>query len=81
MTGQTIVLTQEQQTFVANMVESGFYSDANDVIREALSKLEQENQAKLIALRQALDEGEASGIFEGDAFASVRREMGWETEV
>jgi predicted transcriptional regulator len=34
------------------------------------------SRAKLEALRAAIDEGDASGAFEGDAFASVRAELG-----
>lgn len=32
--------------------------------------------AKLAALRSAIDEGEASGVAEGDAFARVRARLG-----
>ncbi len=80
MTQRNVELTEEQDTFVANMVAGGHYADLSEVVREALRKLEEEEDAKLTALRGAVDEGEASGIFEGDAFVSVRREMGWESE-
>jgi antitoxin ParD1/3/4 len=33
---------------------------------------EQQYQAKLAALRRAIDEGDASGVAEGDVFARVR---------
>jgi Arc/MetJ-type ribon-helix-helix transcriptional regulator len=45
------------------------------VVRAALRTLEREEQlyeAKLEALRAAIDEGDASGIVEGDVFAQVR---------
>jgi antitoxin ParD1/3/4 len=48
------------------------------VVRDALRTLEREEreyEAKLAALRSALQEGDASGVFEGDAFASVREEL------
>jgi putative addiction module CopG family antidote len=78
MTELNVVLTEEQDAFVASMVEGGHYADASEVVRAALAKLEQEDEEKLTALKAAIDEGFSSGIFEGDAFASVRQEMGWD---
>ena len=40
----------------------------------------QEDETMLEAIRKALDEGEASGVFEGDAFESVCEKMGWSPE-
>ena len=34
-----------------------------------------QNEAKLAALRTAIDEGDASGIAEGDVFARVRKTL------
>ncbi len=34
---------------------------------------DQQNEAKLAALRAAIDEGDASGVAEGDVFARVRK--------
>jgi hypothetical protein len=36
---------------------------------------EQQYEAKLTALRAAVDEGDASGIAEGNAFARVREKL------
>jgi hypothetical protein len=36
---------------------------------------DQEYEAKLAALRIAIDEGDASGIAEGDVFARVRKTL------
>jgi hypothetical protein len=36
---------------------------------------EQQYEAKLAALRAAIDEGDASGIAEGDVFARVRQRL------
>jgi hypothetical protein len=44
--------------------------------RAVLRKSEREEQpdeAKLVALRTAIDEGDASGLAEGDVFARVRK--------
>jgi antitoxin ParD1/3/4 len=56
-------------------VAAGRFATVEDVVRagvEALSQMEQ----KRAAIRAALEEGEQSGVFEGDAFASVRSELG-----
>jgi antitoxin ParD1/3/4 len=56
-------------------VAAGRFATVEDVVRagvEALAQIEQ----KRAAIRAALEEGEQSGIFEGDAFASVRSELG-----
>ena len=80
MAQRNVELNEKLDTFVANMVAGGHYADVSEVVQDALRKLEEEEDAKLTLLRVAVDEGEASGIFEGDAFVSVRREMGWESE-
>ena len=56
-------------------VAAGRFASVEDVVRagvEAIATLEQ----KRAAVRAALQEGELSGVFEGDAFASVRAELG-----
>jgi Arc/MetJ-type ribon-helix-helix transcriptional regulator len=48
------------------------------VVRAALRTLEREEQqyeARLVGLRAAIDEGDASGIAEGDPFARVRKTL------
>jgi Arc/MetJ-type ribon-helix-helix transcriptional regulator len=47
-------------------------------VRAALRTLEREErvfEAKLAALRAAIDEGDASGVAEGDVFAQVREAL------
>ena len=56
-------------------VAAGRFASVEDVVRagvEAVARIEE----KRAALRASLEEGEQSGIFEGDAFASVRSEFG-----
>ena len=77
MTERSVQLPEAIDQFVTESVRQGDYSNANEVIIEALRKLEEEHMAKTLALRQALDEGLASGVYEGDAFESVARELGW----
>ena len=76
MPTRNVNLTEELDRFVLSKVESGRYENASEVVRSALRALEREEQeyeAKLEALRAAIDEGDASGIFEGDPFEYVRR--------
>ena len=54
---KTISLTAKDDAFIAGQVESGEYSNASEVVRAGLRLLEQE-QLKLAALRQAIDEGD-----------------------
>jgi antitoxin ParD1/3/4 len=75
---RNVNLTDELDRFVLDKVESGRYENASEVVRAALRTLEREEQqydAKLAALRAAIDEGDASGIAEGDVFARVRETL------
>jgi antitoxin ParD1/3/4 len=75
---RNVNLTAELERFLMAKVESGRYENASEVIRAALRGLEREEQeyeAKLTALRTAIDEGDASGIVRGDAFARVRKKL------
>jgi antitoxin ParD1/3/4 len=75
---RNVNLTEELERFVRERVESGRYEDASEVVRAALRTLEREErqyEAKLAALRDAIDEGDASGIAEGNVFARVRKKL------
>jgi antitoxin ParD1/3/4 len=53
-------LTDELHRFVLKKVKSGRYENASEVVRAALRTLEREEQqheAKIAALRAAIDEG------------------------
>lgn len=63
---------------VAEKVKTGRYENASEVERAGLRTLEREEQqyeAKLAALRAAIDEGDASGVTEGDVFGRVRKAL------
>jgi antitoxin ParD1/3/4 len=78
MPTRNVNLTDELDRFVLAKVASGRYEDASEVVRAALRILEREEQqyeAKLDALRAAIDEGDASGIAEGDVFARIRETL------
>jgi antitoxin ParD1/3/4 len=76
MPTRNVNLTDELDRFVLKKVKSGRYENASEVVRAALRNLEREEQqyeAKLSALRTAIDEGDASGVAKGDVFARVRK--------
>ena len=78
MPTRNVNLTPELDSFVLARVESGRYENASEVVRSALRTLEREErvfEAKLAALRAAIDEGDASGVAEGDVFAQVRETL------
>jgi antitoxin ParD1/3/4 len=78
MPTRNVNLTDELGTFVSEKIESGRYENASEVVRAALRILEREErqfEAKLVALRAAIDEGDVSGIAEGDSFGRVRHKL------
>ncbi len=78
MPTRNVNLTDELDIFVLAKVESGRYGNASEVVRAALRTLEREEQqyeAKLAALRTAIDTGDASGIAEGNSFERVRQTL------
>jgi antitoxin ParD1/3/4 len=78
MPTRNVNLTDELDRFVAKKVKTGRYENASEVVRAGLRTLEREEQryeAKLAALRSAIDEGDKSDIVEGDVFARVRKSL------
>lgn len=78
MPTRNVNLTDELVRFVARKIKSGRYENASEVVRAGLRTLEREEhqyEAKLAGLRAAIDEGDASGIAEGNVFARVRRTL------
>jgi antitoxin ParD1/3/4 len=78
MPTRNVNLTEELDNFVLAKIDSGRYENASEVIRAALRTLEREEQqfeAKLAALRTAVDQGDASGVAPGDSFQRVRRTL------
>ena len=76
MPTRNVNLTDELDRFVSSKIESGRYENASEVVRAALRTLErdeQQHEAKLAALRAAIDEGDTSGRAKGDSFERVRR--------
>jgi antitoxin ParD1/3/4 len=78
MPTRNVNLTDELDRFVAKKVKTGRYENASEVVRAGLRSLEREEQeyeAKLAALRTAIDEGDASGIADGNVFTRVREKL------
>ena len=79
MAARSIELTKDLDAFVDSQIETGHYADVSEVVREALrvfAEAERADEAKVVVLREAIEEGLASEIYKGDAFADVRREFG-----
>ena len=75
MPTRNVNLTDELDRFVLEKVASGRYENASEVVRAALRTLGHEEElyeAKLAALRAAIDRGDRSGVAEGKPFARVR---------
>jgi antitoxin ParD1/3/4 len=75
MPTRNVSLTDELDRYVQQCVESGHYDSASEVIRAAIRTLKQadlEDQAKVEALKVAIQEGFDSGIYEGDVASEMR---------
>jgi len=75
---RNVNLTDELERYVQAQVKSGRYENASEVVRAALRTMEREEehyQAKLSALRAAIDEGDASGVADDHVFERVREKI------
>ena len=78
MPTRNVNLTDDLENFVLEKVESGRYENASEVVRAALRTLERDErhfEAKLAALRTAIDEGDASGVAKGNSFVRGRQTL------
>ena len=79
MPTRNVNLTPELDHFIATRVDAGLYANASEVMRTALRLLERderEHEAKMAALRTAIDAGFASGIAERGVFSRIRKKHG-----
>jgi putative addiction module CopG family antidote len=79
MTTQSVNLSAEFEEFAAELVKSGRYANTGEVLSAAMDALrreESDDEAKLETLLEAIDEGLASGAYEGDVFADLRTKYG-----
>jgi antitoxin ParD1/3/4 len=83
MPTRNVNLTDQLDRFVLTKVKTGRYGNASEVVRAALRILERderEYEAKLAALRTAVDDGDASGVAKGKVFARVRSKLNLPTK-
>ena len=79
MPTRNVNLPKALDRFVATRVKSGSYANASEVMRTALRLLEKEErefEEKLVALRTAIAEGDASGDAPPGVFSRQRRKHG-----
>jgi len=63
------------EEFAKPLVEGGRYKNVDEVLTAAIDALRREEAddlAKFNYVRRAIEEGEASGVYEGDVFADLR---------
>jgi putative addiction module CopG family antidote len=68
-------LSVEFTEFVTERVKSGRYANGKDVLDAAMGALKQneaDDDLDIEYVKQAIAEGEASGVYEGDPFADLR---------
>jgi antitoxin ParD1/3/4 len=69
----SVSLGRHFDTFIRRQVSGGRFGTASEVVRAGLRLLE-EDEAKLSALRSALDDGERSGFAEDYSLEALLRE-------
>jgi antitoxin ParD1/3/4 len=75
MPTRNINLTPQMDRLVETKIRKGQYANASEVIRAGLRALEEderEDAAKIDALREAINAGEASGLAKGDVIGRLR---------
>ena len=78
MPTRNVNLTEELDRFVIEKVHSGKYENASEVVRaglRALDRQDREYEAKLTALRAALEAGVNTGVAEGDVTGRIRKKF------
>ena len=60
--------------FVEEQVRTGHYKDASDLVNDAL-RMKQEQEQKAVRLRDEIQKGLDSGIYEGDPFEEIFAEL------
>ena len=78
MPTRNVNLTDELDRFVSEKVDSGKYENASEVVRAGLRALDRQDrayEAKLAALRAAIEVGVNSGIAEGDVIGRIRKKF------
>jgi len=74
MKNTSITLGEHFDQYIAEQLASGRYRTASELIRESL-RLHEERDVKIAAMRAAIEEGVASGLYENFSFEELRREL------
>lgn len=69
-------LPEEAARFAQAQITAGRFPDVDAFITAGMNAIKERDEAKLTGLRAAIDEGEASGVADGDPFARVRARLG-----
>lgn len=75
---KNISLTEQQAEWLKAQVDGGDYATESDYFRDLIRR-DQRERSRVEALRTAIDEGIASGVYEGDAeqaIAAIRAKLG-----
>jgi antitoxin ParD1/3/4 len=75
MPTRNVNLTPQMDRLVETKIRNGQYANASEVIRAGLRALEEderEDAARIDALREAINAGEASGLAKGDIIGRLR---------
>jgi antitoxin ParD1/3/4 len=75
MPTRNVNLTPQMDRFVEEKIQNGQYANASEVVRAGLRALEGNERAeaaKIDALREAINAGEASGVAKGDVIGRLR---------
>lgn len=75
MPTRNVILSDELEGYIQAKVESGRYENSSEVVRTALLSLERyerEDEVKLALLTAGIDEGDASGVADGNPFTRIR---------
>lgn len=78
MANTSISLNQHFEKFITDLIASGRYGTASEVVRSALRLLEEaelEYQRKLTTLQDALIAGEESGVADDYSLEALNREL------
>jgi Arc/MetJ-type ribon-helix-helix transcriptional regulator len=83
MATDTASFPSEIEALTAPLIASGKFANTNEVVHAAIDALHKQldEQAYDEACIRAAEEGEASGLAEGDIFETVRAELGLKSRV
>jgi antitoxin ParD1/3/4 len=70
----SITLGEHFDQYIAEQLASGRYRTASELIRESL-RLHEEREVKIAAMRAAIEEGLASGVYQNFSFEELNREL------